>query len=216
MSKDDETKAMTNHHPKPSLQVVIMGVSGSGKSTLARALADRLEASFVDADDLHPLANIQKMRQGFPLDDDDRWPWLDAVGRLLESSVRPTVLACSALKRPYRDTIRAWAPGAVFLFLDGSRAVLARRLQDRSGHFIPASMLDSQLATLEPLQPDEPGIRLEVTERLTVLLDRAALFLRGGGNTARPGVAACDQLSRRGRDTPSSAVPPTTEGMQKG
>lgn len=144
--------------------VVVMGVSGSGKSTVGQLVADALGVPFVDGDDLHPPANVAKMAAGIPLDDDDRAPWLRAVGRTLaDSGPAGAVVACSALKRSYRDLIRAEAPGTVFAELDGTRELLAGRM-DRPGHFMPASLLDSQLATLEPLQPDEAGLRLDVGE----------------------------------------------------
>jgi carbohydrate kinase (thermoresistant glucokinase family) len=141
-----------------------MGVSGSGKSTVGRLAADSLGVPFVDGDDLHPAANVAKMASGVALDDDDRAPWLRAVGRTLaDAGPGGVVVACSALKRSYRDLIRAEAPGTVFAELDGAHDVLAARMQ-RPGHFMPASLLDSQLATLEPLQTDEAGLRLDVAE----------------------------------------------------
>ena len=143
--------------------VVVMGVSGSGKSTVGRLAAEALGAPFVDGDDLHPPANVAKMTAGIPLTDEDRGPWLLEVGRRLAAAgPEGIVIACSALKRAYRDMIRAEAPGAVFAELDGTRELLAERLTDRPGHFMPASLLDSQLATLEPLQSDEAGMRLDV------------------------------------------------------
>jgi carbohydrate kinase (thermoresistant glucokinase family) len=141
-----------------------MGVSGSGKSTVGRAVADALGASFVDGDDLHPAANVAKMAAGIPLTDADREPWLRAVGRTLaDGDDTGVVVACSALKRSYRDLIRAEAPGTVFAELDGPRELLQERMI-RPGHFMPASLLDSQLATLEPLQADEAGLRLDIAE----------------------------------------------------
>ncbi|WP_348788300.1 gluconokinase [Leifsonia sp. NPDC080035] len=143
--------------------LVVMGVSGSGKSTVGRLTADALGAPFVDGDDLHPPANVAKMAAGVPLTDEDRGPWLMEVGRRLAAAgPQGIVVACSALKRAYRDMIRAEAPGAVFAELDGSRDLLAGRVAERPGHFMPAALLDSQLATLEPLQADEAGMRLDV------------------------------------------------------
>ncbi len=140
-----------------------MGVSGSGKTTVGQLLADRLGVPFEDADSLHSPANVAKMAAGHPLTDADRRPWLAAVGRAL-AAARETgmVMACSALKRAYRDAIRADAPTARFLELDGSRETLESRVGHREGHFMPASLLDSQLATLEPLQRDEPGERIDI------------------------------------------------------
>jgi carbohydrate kinase (thermoresistant glucokinase family) len=145
------------------VQVVVMGVSGSGKTTVGERLGDELGVRFVDGDALHPPANVAKMASGIPLTDDDRAPWLRIVGQTLASTApEGVVVACSSLKRTYRDLIRAEAPGTVFAELDGSREVLAARMAARPGHFMPVSLLDSQLATLEPLQKDEAGIRLDV------------------------------------------------------
>lgn len=153
-------------------QVVVMGVSGSGKSTVGEQVAQRLGIPFVDGDALHPAANVAKMASGVPLTDEDRIPWLRAVGHALaETSPDGAVVACSALKRAYRDLIRAEAPDAVFAELDGDRALLAARMAARPGHFMPVSLLDSQLATLEPLQPDEDGVRLDVSRAPAELAD---------------------------------------------
>jgi gluconokinase len=139
--------------------VCVMGVSASGKSTVGAALADALGVAFIDADDLHSAANKQKMAAGTPLTDEDRWPWLDVVGeRFRDSQSTGVVIACSALRRAYRDRIRRAAPEVVFVELDGSRELLAARAAARTDHFMPAALLDSQLATLEPLQEDENGI----------------------------------------------------------
>ena len=144
--------------------VVVMGVSGSGKSTVGAALARRLGVPFEDGDDLHPPENVAKMAAGHPLDDDDRRPWLDAVGTWLAGHPAGGVVACSALRRAYRDRLRGHAPGVRFLLLTGSPEVIARRQADRPGHFMPASLLRSQLATLEPLRPDEAGVALDVDQ----------------------------------------------------
>ncbi|WEK02929.1 MAG: gluconokinase [Candidatus Devosia phytovorans] len=137
------------------MKIVVMGVSGCGKSSLGAALAEQLGIPFLEGDALHPPANVEKMRSGTPLTDDDRWPWLTAVAQSLAD--RPSaVVSCSALKRSYRDHIRAGAGGDVrFIHLAGSRDLLARRMQERPGHYMPVSLLDSQLATLEPPGDDE-------------------------------------------------------------
>jgi gluconokinase len=143
--------------------LVVMGVSGSGKTTLAMAAAERLGWPFAEGDDLHPAANVEKMRSGTPLDDDDRWPWLDAVAGWIgehEGAGRGAVVTCSALKRSYRDLLRAGHPSVSFVHVTVTPETLRRRLAERTGHYLPASLLDSQLATLEPLQPDEPGLTL--------------------------------------------------------
>jgi carbohydrate kinase (thermoresistant glucokinase family) len=137
-----------------------MGVSGSGKTTVGAALADALGLRFVDGDALHPAANVAKMAAGIPLDDADRAPWLDAIGAVLATG--PVVVACSALKRAYRDRLRAAAPELQLVFLDGSRELLASRMAARPGHFMPASLLDSQLATLERPDPDEYPVTVDV------------------------------------------------------
>ncbi|KRB78242.1 gluconate kinase [Nocardioides sp. Root190] len=145
--------------------VVVMGVSGSGKSTVGAALAQRLRVSFEDADDLHPAANIAKMSAGIALDDADRLPWLETIGRWLAGQDGSGgVISCSALKRAYRDQIRAHAPRALFVHLHGTREVIARRQASRPGHFMPASLLDSQFDTLEPLAEDEAGLVIDVDQ----------------------------------------------------
>jgi carbohydrate kinase (thermoresistant glucokinase family) len=147
---------------------VVMGVSGSGKTTVGIALAAALGVPFLDADDLHPASNVAKMAAGIALTDDDRMPWLALVGAELAAAPEGLVIACSALKRVYRQAILAAAPSTRFVFLDGSRELLESRVQHRHGHFMPASLLDSQLATLEPLAPDEPGVRVSLDEHPTV------------------------------------------------
>ena len=139
--------------------LVLMGVTGTGKSTVGGLLADQLGWDLEEGDDLHPEANVAKMRSGQPLDDDDRWPWLDRVADWIRARTRsgtPGIITCSALKRSYRDRLRG--PGVVFVHLDGSRELLHARLSRRRDHFMPASLLDSQLRTLEPLGPDERGV----------------------------------------------------------
>lgn len=143
--------------------LVVMGPSGSGKSTVGEALAQELGVPFVDADDLHPLTNVDKMAAGQPLTDDDRWPWLARVGETIAAaSTTGIVVACSALRRAYREVILREAPDARFVELFGTRELLAQRLGAREGHFMPTTLLDSQLRTLEPLARDEDGIRVSV------------------------------------------------------
>jgi gluconokinase len=148
-----------------------MGVSGSGKSTVGAALAQRLRVPFADADDFHPAANIAKMTAGHALDDHDRVPWLAAVGEWLAAHEQPGgVMTCSALKHAYRDQLRQQAPRIEILHLSGSREVIARRQASRPGHFMPASLLDSQFATLEPLRPEEHGLVVDVDQSVDAIV----------------------------------------------
>jgi carbohydrate kinase (thermoresistant glucokinase family) len=158
-----------------------MGVSAAGKSTVGRTLADALGVPFADADDLHSDANRAKMAAGTPLTDDDRWPWLDAVGEHLQAAHDTgLVMACSALRRAYRDRIRSVAPEVVFVHLDGTRELLAARIAARTDHFMPSTLLESQLATLEPLEPDEAGLVMDVGMPVVDLVDGVAARLREG------------------------------------
>lgn len=161
--------------------VVVMGVSGSGKTTIGALVAHGAGIPFLDADSLHPLANVRKMAAGTPLEDADRRPWLDTVGERLREAGREgtgLVLACSALKRRYRDRIRRAASGTVFLHLHGTPDVLTSRMEGRSEHFMPASLLASQLDTLEPLGPDEPGCALDVDRPVEDIVAEAVEALR--------------------------------------
>lgn len=156
--------------------VVVMGVSGSGKSTVGAALARRLRVPFVDADSLHPPANIAKMAAGEPLDDDDRYPWLDKVGEWLAGHRDGGVASCSALKRKYRDQLRTHCPQVEFLHLAGSPALISGRLAARTGHFMPAGLLRSQFDALEPLGADEAGATVDVGPGVDAIVDA---YLRG-------------------------------------
>lgn len=143
--------------------LVIMGVTGCGKSTIGALLASQLRVPFEDADDLHSEANIRKMAAGHPLTDEDRLPWLRVVGEHLKNAESTgLVIACSALKRSYRQLLRDAQPRTRFVYLEGSRALLAERLRRRHGHFMPDDMLDSQLDTLEALEADEPGVTVSI------------------------------------------------------
>lgn len=142
-----------------------MGVSGCGKSKIGKGFARVIGARFFDGDDLHPAENIAKMSRGEALTDADRAPWLDRVGKQLAQASEPTVIACSALRRIYRDRILENAGRPVtFLYLEGTRAVLSERMKHRDGHFMPVALLDSQLATLEPPGPDENTVKASIDQ----------------------------------------------------
>ncbi len=159
--------------------VVVMGVSGTGKSTVGELLAGELGVPYAEADAFHPPVNIAKMTAGTPLDDDDRAPWLKAIGAWARNRAElGGVVSCSALKRRYRDTLRAAAPGLFFLHLHGERELIARRLGTRAGHFMPTALLDSQFADLEPLQPDEKGATLPVVALPDTVTARAIAALK--------------------------------------
>lgn len=145
-----------------SRSVVVMGVSGTGKSTIGAALADELGIPFVEGDDLHPQANVAKMSAGIPLTDADRAPWLDRIAAELGS---PVVVACSALKRAYRDRLREAAPDLALVYLHGTAELLAARVEGREGHFMPTALLQSQLDTLEEPAPAEDAIPVDVALR---------------------------------------------------
>lgn len=142
--------------------VLVMGVSGAGKTRIGAALARRLGFGFLDADDLHPAANIEKMRDGEPLADADRAPWLTAIRAWIDARQTPAVVACSALKRAYRDRLRDGRAGFRLVWLKGGTALIARRLQRRRGHYWPASLLASQFDALEPPTADESPIIVDI------------------------------------------------------
>ncbi|WP_235518352.1 gluconokinase [Cellulomonas sp. Leaf334] len=176
--------------------VVVMGVSGCGKSTVGALLADRLGVPFLDADSLHPPENLAKMADGTPLDDADRRPWLRSVGRELAAFPDGAVVACSALRRAYRDLLRDTVPGLRFVHLVGTREQLAARMRDRAGHFMPVSLLDTQLATLEPLGADEPGTVLDCSLPPAALAATSTAHMPRGSNVPPLPAAARASVAR--------------------
>ena len=171
---DKTHSSSRNREAASHSRIVVMGVSGCGKSTVGKLLAEHLGARFIDGDDLHPKSNKDKMAAGNPLNDIDRLPWLDLVGASLFGAPNPvddfelvkptgTVVACSALKRAYRERILQKAPGTFFLHLHGTPELLESRMKAREGHFMTANMLAGQLETLEPLQADEAGMICDIS-----------------------------------------------------
>lgn len=154
--------------------LVVMGVSGCGKSTVGALLGERLGVPFFDGDDFHPAANKAKMAGGVPLNDDDRAPWLARIGAALASpeGAGSCIIACSALKRSYRNLLRSFAPDTVFIHLTGDATTLSERLSSRKHEYMPGSLLASQLATLEPLGSDEAHIAVDILEHPAPLVDR--------------------------------------------
>ncbi len=152
-----------------------MGVSGCGKSSVGERLAIALGCPYVEGDSLHPVKNVEKMSKGIPLNDEDRWPWLDEIGRRLGAGRQEgIVISCSALKKIYRDRLRAFSDGRLaFVFLEGSRAVLESRMKSRTGHFMPASLLDSQLSTLESPSAEPGVITVDIDGPLDGIVDTA-------------------------------------------
>ena len=153
-----------SRNPSPTTTIVVIGVSGAGKSTVMRALAGKLGWPTAEADDFHSPANVARMRSGTPLTDEDRWPWLEALASWIgerEGAGENALVTCSALRRVYRDRLRRGHSSVRFAHLVVERAVIADRLERRHGHYMPPALLPSQLDTLEPLEPDEPGASVE-------------------------------------------------------
>ncbi|MET0863009.1 MAG: gluconokinase [Nakamurella sp.] len=196
-----------DHAQQPVL--VIMGVSGSGKSTVAAILAGQLGWDLEEGDDLHPAANVAKMQAGTPLTDDDRWPWLDLVAAWIRDHTRagiPGIITCSALKKIYRDRLRG--ENVVFVHLAGNKETIARRLNARMNHFMPSTLLDTQISTLEPPGPDEKTLVVDLGRKPA---EEAAEII------ARLGLIAETGSSTLGSDHPgSSSAPPLADLWQGG
>jgi gluconokinase len=183
---------------KPSV-VVVMGVSGSGKSTIALMLAHRLNWIFEEGDWFHPRSNIDKMHRGEPLTDEDRWPWLEGIAAWIDATRRAGnhgTVACSALKRTYRDILVGERPDVRIVYLKGGRDLIARRLAARNGHFMPPALLDSQFATLEEPQPDEHPIVVSIAPHPREVVEQIVKRLGKGAAASAPGNAAVRRRSQ--------------------
>ena len=168
-------------HQQSPRAIIVMGVSGAGKTSVAQLLAQRLGCAFVEGDRLHPDANVEKMAKGIPLTDEDRWPWLDLVGGELAAARargESVVVTCSALKKVYRERLREASGGSLnFVFLAGAVDVLEKRMGERKGHFMPVSLLHSQLATLESPVNEEGVVTVDIDASLETIVDRAVTAL---------------------------------------
>lgn len=166
--------------------IIVMGVSGSGKTTIAEALAERLGFACEDADTYHPASNVAKMHSGIPLTDEDRWPWLRAIAQAIDRKAEastPVVIACSALKRAYREILAHGREDVRIVYLKGSRDLIARRLALRTDHFMPASLLDSQFATIEEPLPAERVMTVDIDASVDEIV---AQIVRQLGVTSTP------------------------------
>lgn len=162
--------------------VIVMGVAGCGKSSVGQRLADRLGWPFLEGDSFHPAENIAKMSAGTPLCDEDRWGWLDRIAAHMaeaRAAGQPVVVSCSSLKRRYRDRLRAQGLRVLFVHLHGERSLITDRMAKRSGHFMPTSLIDSQFADLEPLEPDELGVVVDIAEPPESIAARLAPLIAG-------------------------------------
>ncbi|MFD1881963.1 gluconokinase [Paracoccus pacificus] len=163
--------------------IVVMGVSGSGKSSVGLALSQRIGLRYRDGDDLHPARNVEKMRNGQPLTDDDRWPWLDLCGQALRDASEGLILGCSALRRVYRDRLRHTSGHAdlAFVYLTGPESLLQSRMQARTAHYMPPALLQSQLQTLEVPDGDENAITISIDQPVMAMVDQIVALLHLSG-----------------------------------
>ena len=171
---------MTASDRYPATSVVVMGVSGSGKSTVADLLVRRLRWEFAEGDEFHPAANVEKMRAGTPLTDEDRWPWLRRLADWIGEHERAEtccIVTCSALKRSYRDLLCDGHPSVWYAHVTADAALIRERMERRTGHYMPVSLLDSQLALLEPLADDEPGARVSGADQPDAVVDELLAVL---------------------------------------
>ncbi len=179
-----------NSGPRAGIIAVVMGVSGSGKTLIGEALAKSIGGRFIEGDQYHSAANIRRMASGQPLRDEDRWGWLDTIAAEIASADRAgntLVVACSALKRTYRDRLRAASDRILFIYLEVGRDIAAARMEARRGHFMPPSLIDSQFATLEPPAPDEHALQLDAAGDPNRLVDLALVAVRSpSGRSATP------------------------------
>ena len=179
-----EASLPRSDNPAPAMArlLVVMGVAGCGKSSIGEALAEKLGGIYLDGDTYHPPQNVAKMSRGEPLTDDDRWPWLQRFGQEMHKRSGIVVGGCSALKRDYRECItKAAGERATFVYLSGSRELIRSRMDARTGHFMPVSLLDSQFATLEPPSADEDAVTVDIDAPVEDIVARAVAALRQSG-----------------------------------
>ena len=188
------------HNPNTPSIAVVMGVAGAGKTTIGERLADRLDWEFIEGDRLHPPENVAKMQTGHPLTDADRAPWLGAIAQAIDAwqaRSAPGVITCSALKRDYRRRIIGDRSGVRLVYFDGSRELIAERLAARRGHFMPASLLGSQFAALEPPGPEENPITVAIDQSVDRIVRQIAAFLQAKARI-QPPVSRVNRLMERG------------------